>query len=67
MVRSRPRGRWVPCSKPDSTEEQLCKRACCTLNPSRPNVLPLVWCGSLEKGCQLRCRPHHLTTDQNHK
>ncbi|GBN65264.1 hypothetical protein AVEN_200996-1 [Araneus ventricosus] len=29
----------------------------------RSNVLPLVWCGSLERECQLRCR--HLTTVQN--
>ncbi|GBL87933.1 hypothetical protein AVEN_192093-1 [Araneus ventricosus] len=60
MVRSRPRGRRVPGSKPVSTEEQPC-----TLNTSGPNVLPLVRCGSLERGCQLRCRPRHLTTFQN--
>ncbi|GBN06055.1 hypothetical protein AVEN_141317-1 [Araneus ventricosus] len=39
-----------PGSKPDSTEEPPCKRAWCTLNPWGPNVLPFVWCGSLERG-----------------
>ncbi|GBM76444.1 hypothetical protein AVEN_31133-1 [Araneus ventricosus] len=29
------------------------------------NDLPLVWCGCLAKGCQLRCRPCHLTAVQN--
>ncbi|GFW75799.1 transposon Tf2-6 polyprotein [Trichonephila clavipes] len=29
------------------------------------NVIPLVWCGSSER-CQLRCRPRHLTMDQNY-
>ncbi|GBM08032.1 hypothetical protein AVEN_71470-1 [Araneus ventricosus] len=28
------------------------------------NVLPLVWWGSLERGCQFRCRPRHLTAIQ---
>ncbi|GBM68770.1 hypothetical protein AVEN_97905-1 [Araneus ventricosus] len=27
---------------------------------------PLVWRGSLERGCQLRCRPRHLTVVQNY-
>ncbi|GBM16905.1 hypothetical protein AVEN_267302-1 [Araneus ventricosus] len=27
-----------------------CKRVWCTANPSRLNVHPLVWCGSLEGG-----------------
>ncbi|GBM00994.1 hypothetical protein AVEN_55507-1 [Araneus ventricosus] len=48
VVRSRPRGRRVPCSKPDSTKEPSRKRVWCTLNPSGPNPLPPVWCGSLE-------------------
>ncbi|GBO30974.1 hypothetical protein AVEN_212465-1 [Araneus ventricosus] len=42
--------RRVPGSKPDSTEEQPCKRVWGTLNPSGPNVRPLVWYGSLERG-----------------
>ncbi|GBM71419.1 hypothetical protein AVEN_185725-1 [Araneus ventricosus] len=36
VVRSRPQGRKVPGSKPDSTEEPPRKRVWCTLNPSRP-------------------------------
>ncbi|GBM39238.1 hypothetical protein AVEN_43640-1 [Araneus ventricosus] len=38
----------VPGSKPDSTKEPPCKWVWCTSNPSEPNVLPLVWCGSVE-------------------
>ncbi|GBN90589.1 hypothetical protein AVEN_180277-1 [Araneus ventricosus] len=67
VVRSRPRGERIPGSKPDSTEEPQCKRVWLKLNPSGPNVLPLVWCGSLERGCKLRCRPRHLTTVQNYE
>ncbi|GBM23874.1 hypothetical protein AVEN_208508-1 [Araneus ventricosus] len=52
LVRSGLRGRRVPDSTPDSIDELQCKRVWCTLNLSRPNVLPLVWCGGLEKrGC----------------
>ncbi|GBO42164.1 hypothetical protein AVEN_84803-1 [Araneus ventricosus] len=29
-----------------------CKRAWCSLNPSRPNLHPLVWWGSLKRGAQ---------------
>ncbi|GBM89339.1 hypothetical protein AVEN_175783-1 [Araneus ventricosus] len=47
VVRSRLRGRRAPGSKPYSTEDRPCMRACCTLNRG-PNFLPLVWCGSLE-------------------
>ncbi|GFS62612.1 hypothetical protein TNCV_3736831 [Trichonephila clavipes] len=31
------------------------------------NVFPLAGCGSNEKGCQLRCRPRHLTVFQNYE
>ncbi|GFY12021.1 uncharacterized protein TNCV_4975211 [Trichonephila clavipes] len=31
------------------------------------NVLLLVWCGSQERECQLRCRPRHLTMVQNYE
>ncbi|GBN73229.1 hypothetical protein AVEN_105661-1 [Araneus ventricosus] len=51
--------------KPDPTEEPPCKRVWCPLNTSRPNVLPLVWYESLERGCQLKCRPRHLIAVQN--
>ncbi|GBN59524.1 hypothetical protein AVEN_48457-1 [Araneus ventricosus] len=50
-------------SKRDSIEEPPCDRVWSTLNPSGPNVLPLGWCRSLERGYQLRSR--HLTTVQN--
>ncbi|GBN26531.1 hypothetical protein AVEN_40262-1 [Araneus ventricosus] len=42
--------RRVPGSKPDSSEGPPCKRVWCTLNPSGPNLLWLVCCGSLERG-----------------
>ncbi|GBL85469.1 hypothetical protein AVEN_34643-1 [Araneus ventricosus] len=68
MVRSRLRCRRVKSSKPDSTEYpprmgplagQIIRRG--------PNDLPLQWCGSLERGCQLRFRPRHLTVVQNYE
>ncbi|GFT06494.1 hypothetical protein TNCV_3356222 [Trichonephila clavipes] len=32
------------------------------------NVLPLVWCEiRLERGCQLKCRPRHLTVVRNYE
>ncbi|GBN15628.1 hypothetical protein AVEN_51242-1 [Araneus ventricosus] len=66
VVKSRLWGRRVPGSKLDSTEDPPCIWACCTLNLTLwPNVLPLVWCGSLERGCKVRCRPRHLTWVQN--
>ncbi|GBM62631.1 hypothetical protein AVEN_187037-1 [Araneus ventricosus] len=49
VVWSRPRGRGVLGSKPDSTEELPRKRVWCTLNPSGPNILMLVWFRSLER------------------
>ncbi|GBL73670.1 hypothetical protein AVEN_230669-1 [Araneus ventricosus] len=52
VVRSRLRGRRAPGSKPDFTEDLSC---------IGPNALRLVWCGSLERGCQLRCSLRHLT------
>ncbi|GBL85322.1 hypothetical protein AVEN_222777-1 [Araneus ventricosus] len=36
------RGRRVPGSKPDYTEEPPCKRVWSTLNPSGTNLLPLI-------------------------
>ncbi|GBO32729.1 hypothetical protein AVEN_247776-1 [Araneus ventricosus] len=30
-------------------------------------VFQLVWCGSLERGCQFRRRPRHLTTVENYE
>ncbi|GFW31058.1 hypothetical protein TNCV_4523271 [Trichonephila clavipes] len=31
------------------------------------NVLPLVWCGSWERECQLKRRPRHLSMARNYK
>ncbi|GBM29959.1 hypothetical protein AVEN_167437-1 [Araneus ventricosus] len=58
---------------------QMSSRWCVAHNP-RPPTHPeglestrmeggtsLVWCGSLERGCQLRCYPRHLTTVQNYE
>ncbi|GBM04454.1 hypothetical protein AVEN_146907-1 [Araneus ventricosus] len=50
VVRSRLRGQMAPGPKPDSTEESPWKLVWSTLNPPGPNVLPLVWRGSLEGG-----------------
>ncbi|GBM40023.1 hypothetical protein AVEN_250496-1 [Araneus ventricosus] len=67
VVRSPPRDRRVPDSKPDFTKEPPCKRVWHTSNPSGPNALPPERSGSLERGYRLRCHPRHLTTTQNYK
>ncbi|GBN25051.1 hypothetical protein AVEN_47876-1 [Araneus ventricosus] len=48
-------GPETPGSTPDSTEGSPCMWACCSLN----HMLEAkrLWCGSLERGCQFRCRP----------
>ncbi|GBM26539.1 hypothetical protein AVEN_245264-1 [Araneus ventricosus] len=62
------RDRRVKGSKPESTEHPLCMCACGTLNHApAPKVLPLVGRGSLEKGCQLRCRTRYLPAVQNYE
>ncbi|GBM11146.1 hypothetical protein AVEN_243017-1 [Araneus ventricosus] len=63
VIGSRPRGRRV--SKPDFTEEQPCKWARCTLNPS--SRMSSRWCGAkVRRGdCQLKCRPRQLTAVTN--
>ncbi|GBM04201.1 hypothetical protein AVEN_41021-1 [Araneus ventricosus] len=54
-----PKGR-VPGSKPDFTEDLLCMRPV-------SRVLSLVRCGSMEKGCHIRCHSRHLIVVQNHE
>ncbi|GBM21622.1 hypothetical protein AVEN_172474-1 [Araneus ventricosus] len=55
-------------SKPDSTEDPPCMCVWCVLNLSRgPDIIPLVSCGSLERGCQLKSRPRNLTAVQNYE
>ncbi|GBL93949.1 hypothetical protein AVEN_76680-1 [Araneus ventricosus] len=61
------RGRRVPDLKLDSTEDPPCMWACCRLNNTQSAKRPPAvverkfWRG----GCQLRCRPNHLTAVQN--
>ncbi|GBN64256.1 hypothetical protein AVEN_134307-1, partial [Araneus ventricosus] len=31
------------------------------------SIWTLMWCGRFERGCQLRCRPRHLTAVQNYE
>ncbi|GBO07716.1 hypothetical protein AVEN_37505-1 [Araneus ventricosus] len=53
--------RRVPGSKPDFIEDPPCiGPAARSIIRRGSNVLPLVWCGTLERGFQLRCRPRHL-------
>ncbi|GBM94100.1 hypothetical protein AVEN_141426-1 [Araneus ventricosus] len=60
--------RRVAGSTPDSTEDPSCiGPIACKIIRRTPNVLPLVWCGILKRGCHLRCRPVHLTEVQNYK
>ncbi|GBM49715.1 hypothetical protein AVEN_206215-1 [Araneus ventricosus] len=61
-------GPRVPVSKPDSSEYPLYMWAPCTLNlTSWVSVLSMVWCGTLDTRCQLRCRSRHLSTAQNYE
>ncbi|GBN89322.1 hypothetical protein AVEN_94673-1 [Araneus ventricosus] len=63
VVRPRPLGRRAPGPKPDSTEDPPCMRpAARQLIRSQTSSR---WCG-MERGCQLRCRPRHLTVAQNY-
>ncbi|GBN54118.1 hypothetical protein AVEN_78824-1 [Araneus ventricosus] len=67
VVRRQARSRRVPSSKPDSTEDLSCIWSVPRyVIRRRSSILPLVWCGSLERGCQPRCRPRHLTAVQNY-
>ncbi|GBN67162.1 hypothetical protein AVEN_217568-1 [Araneus ventricosus] len=55
----------VPGSKPDSTEDPSCMGPVASqVIRRRSSVLPLVWCGRLERGA-LRCRPRHMIEVQN--
>ncbi|GBM92883.1 hypothetical protein AVEN_205215-1 [Araneus ventricosus] len=64
VVRSRPRDRRAPGSKPDSTEDPP------YMGPTTRQIIlsvqtPFRWCGAEVWRCQLRCRPRHLTAVQN--
>ncbi|GBM18522.1 hypothetical protein AVEN_252299-1 [Araneus ventricosus] len=68
VVRSRPRHRRIPCSKPDTTKDPLRMWACHTLNHAQGVKRPpvgMVW--KFGEGFRLRCRPPHLTAVQNYK
>ncbi|GBM56330.1 hypothetical protein AVEN_60312-1 [Araneus ventricosus] len=72
--------RWpsgnVSASGPESSQarnpiplkiRRVCRPVARQIIRSRPNVLPLIWSGGVVTGCQLRCRPRHLTTAQDDK
>ncbi|GBO11647.1 hypothetical protein AVEN_92066-1, partial [Araneus ventricosus] len=50
VIRSRLWGQRVPDSEPNSTEDKSCiKPGALQIILMRPNVLPWMWCGSLER------------------
>ncbi|GBN80965.1 hypothetical protein AVEN_210748-1 [Araneus ventricosus] len=57
--------RRIQGSKPNSTNPSRIGPVTRQIIRRWSNILPLVWCRSLERGCQLRCRPPHLTGAQN--
>ncbi|GBN82318.1 hypothetical protein AVEN_213688-1 [Araneus ventricosus] len=55
-------------SMSDSTEDPPCMRGLLHVKSSvGAKRLPLRWCGSLERGCQLSYCLRHLTAVQNYK
>ncbi|GFX26983.1 uncharacterized protein TNCV_1841551 [Trichonephila clavipes] len=66
MIKAPDRG-W-PCHEfePSTTKYQLRRAAMYIKSIESSTALPLVWCGSWERGCQLRCRPRYLTMVQNY-
>ncbi|GFU82244.1 uncharacterized protein TNCV_1145741 [Trichonephila clavipes] len=50
----------------NTVEDPPCRGAMNVKSVDSSNVLLLVWCGSQERWCQLRCRPRHLTMVQNY-
>ncbi|GFV25191.1 hypothetical protein TNCV_2565751 [Trichonephila clavipes] len=60
--------RGWPCHEfePTTTKESPSREEMHVESVESSNVLPLVWCGSLEMGCQLRCRRRYLTMVQNY-
>ncbi|GFW29180.1 uncharacterized protein TNCV_4132561 [Trichonephila clavipes] len=60
--------RGGPCHEfePSTTKDPPCRAAMQVKSVESSNVLPLVvWCGSSQRGYQLRCHPRHLTMVQN--
>ncbi|GFX28194.1 uncharacterized protein TNCV_15331 [Trichonephila clavipes] len=60
---------WLMCPafEPSSTEDPPCRKVMHVKSVQCSNVLPFVWCGSYERGCQIRRRPRHLTIVQNYE
>ncbi|GFV20570.1 hypothetical protein TNCV_776161 [Trichonephila clavipes] len=54
--------------EPSTTKDLPCRGEMHVKSVERSDILPLVWCGSEEKGgCQLKCRPCHMTMVQNYE
>ncbi|GBN87709.1 hypothetical protein AVEN_131809-1 [Araneus ventricosus] len=68
VVRSRLWGRRAPGSRPDSTEDPPCMGPVAR-QIVRSGQTSSRWCGVevWRGGCQLRCRPRHLTAVQNYE
>ncbi|GFV62497.1 uncharacterized protein TNCV_630761 [Trichonephila clavipes] len=60
---------WLACHEFELSafEDPPCREGLHVKSVESSNVLPLVWCGSKERGCQLRFRPRHLTMVQNYE
>ncbi|GBL93895.1 hypothetical protein AVEN_153652-1 [Araneus ventricosus] len=66
MVRFRPWGRRFQVRNPTPLKNR--RRAGLVHAKSvEANALQPAWRGSLERGCQLRCRPRHLIAIQNYE
>ncbi|GFU22560.1 5'-AMP-activated protein kinase subunit gamma-2 [Trichonephila clavipes] len=53
--------------EPSDAEDPPCRGAMHVKSVEHSNAYPLVWCGTWEMECQLRCRPRHLTMAQNYE
>ncbi|GFT15882.1 hypothetical protein TNCV_3314671 [Trichonephila clavipes] len=54
------RGRRVVGSSPGVAEDPPCRDGLILAKSVELKVLPLAFCGSLERKCHLRCHPCHL-------
>ncbi|GBL96376.1 hypothetical protein AVEN_43698-1 [Araneus ventricosus] len=67
VVRSRPRGRRVPGSKSDSSEDPPLMGSLHGKLYVVAKCRPVGVVRKFGEGCQLRCRPRHLTEFENYK
>ncbi|GFU07581.1 uncharacterized protein TNCV_2225541 [Trichonephila clavipes] len=66
VIKVSDRGRHVMSSSPSTTKDPSRPVQRCTLNLSKAETSSR-WCGVVvRRGCQLRCRPRHLTVVQNY-